>query len=74
MFGAIVRVLVVLRLVPEVTLKYNALAGSAAPSATVVVTSPSELNAACVLNPSASAISSRLVFVLVGHPIEMLVH
>ena len=46
--GAIVKVLVVLRVAEEVTLKYIALAGSAAPSATVVVALASDAKQSCV--------------------------
>ena len=42
--GAIVQVLVAVKLAAEVILKYIARAGSDAPSATVVVASASELN------------------------------
>jgi hypothetical protein len=42
-FGAMVKVLVALKVAEEVTLKYMDRAGSVAPSATVVVASASEL-------------------------------
>ena len=61
--GAIVKVLVALNVAEEVTLKYIDLAGSVAPSATVVVASASELKQSCVPYANASPISSRLVLV-----------
>ena len=67
MLGAMVSVLVAVKLPAEVTLKYIARAGSETPSATVVVASASEPKDCSVAYPRASPISSRLVFVLVPH-------
>ena len=62
-----VKVLVVDNVADPVILIYNALAGSVAPSATVVVLFSSASNTASVPKPKASPISSR--FVLVTLPV-----
>ena len=66
-FGAIVNSLVAVKLAPDVTFKYKLRIASVAPSAKVVVALASLLKEASVPKLKASAINSRLVFVVSPH-------
>ena len=65
--GAIVKVLVAVRLALLVTLKYIALAGPSVALATVVVASASEPKDASVAYPKALPMRDKLVLVFVPH-------